>query len=72
MLPCCFVCILIMLRPEADSGIIDSNPTEIGGFKEIVFEIEGRVLIAVKFESVPFSEYPQLNPVEEYILPLRL
>jgi hypothetical protein len=23
-------------------GIIDSNPTEIGGFKEIVFEIEGK------------------------------
>ncbi|HBR02171.1 MAG TPA: peptide chain release factor 1 [Ruminiclostridium sp.] len=33
-------------------GIIDSNPTEIGGFKEIVFEIEGKGAYSrLKFES---------------------
>lgn len=32
--------------------VIDSNPTEIGGFKEIVFEIEGRGAYSrLKFES---------------------
>ncbi len=33
-------------------NIIDSNPTEIGGFKEIVFEIEGKGAYSrLKFES---------------------
>lgn len=33
-------------------SIIDSNPTEIGGFKEIVFEIEGKGAYSrLKFES---------------------
>lgn len=33
-------------------SIIDSNPTEIGGFKEIVFEIEGKGAFSrLKFES---------------------
>ncbi|MGI6084251.1 MAG: peptide chain release factor 1 [Acetivibrionales bacterium] len=35
-----------------ETGIIDSNPTEIGGFKEIVFEIEGKGAYSrLKFES---------------------
>lgn len=34
------------------TSIIDSNPTEIGGFKEIVFEIEGKGAYSrLKFES---------------------
>ena len=34
------------------TDIIDSNPTEIGGFKEIVFEIEGKGAFSrLKFES---------------------
>ncbi|NMA64868.1 MAG: peptide chain release factor 1 [Clostridiaceae bacterium] len=33
-------------------GVIDSNPTEIGGFKEIIFEIEGKGAYSrLKFES---------------------
>jgi len=33
-------------------SVIDSNPTEIGGFKEIIFEIEGRGAYSrLKFES---------------------
>jgi peptide chain release factor 1 len=35
-----------------ETSIIDSNPTEIGGFKEIVFEIEGKGAYSrLKFES---------------------
>ena len=46
------VCTPIMLKKGWSYSIIDSNPTEIGGFKEVIFEIEGKWAYSrLKFES---------------------
>ena len=53
-------------------NLLDSNPTEIGGFKEVVFEVEGKEPTAassLKAVSTGFKGCLPLNPAEGYILP---
>ena len=56
--------------------ILDSNPTEIGGFKEVVFSIEARVRTVDLNTRAGFTGskgFRQLNRAEESTLPpLRL
>ena len=51
------------------TSIIDSNPTEIGGFKEIVLKLRVKVrTAALNMKAVHwFSGYRRPNPAAEYI-----